>query len=156
MAYSDTPPRSLRLTALIALLVAGCPGVAKYSAYAAYHPVSSSWDSVEIRVRGSRLPGHDLGDECEGTITVTTKGIPRALDVKYAALRATVTATAPKGLVMVGSTLDSGSLLAVGSAITAAEAEDILRAFDGACLGPKMGFPPTPALRKLIENSSYD
>jgi hypothetical protein len=144
------------LTALVALLVAGCPGRKGYRAVATYRPISSSWDHVEIRVRGSRLPGHDLGNECEGILEVQTQGILRVLEVKHEASRTTVTATSPKGLWMTGAALDSGALLAVGPAMTQAEAEDILRAFDGACLGPKMGFPSTPTLRKLTEDSHYE
>lgn len=149
-------PFSFRLIVLIPLLMVGCPGTVKYRATATYRPISSSWDSVEIRVRGSRLPGHDQGDECEGSLAVKTQGITRTLEVKYAASRTTVTATAPKGLVMAGVELDPSSLLAAGPAITPAEAEDILKAFRGACLGPKMGFPPTPTLRAITEDSHYE
>lgn len=155
MASSDRPLLSLRL-AVLALFLVGCPGSAKYSAHAAYSPISSQWESAELRVRGTRLPGHDMGDECEGTITVKTKGVERSLAVRYAALQTTVTATTPGGLAKTGSPLDAGALLAVGPAMTTAEAEDILQAFEAACLGPKMGFPATPTLRKVTEDSHYD
>lgn len=150
-------PPLLRLLVLVVLLVAGCSGNTRYRAVAAYCPLSSSsWDSVEIRVRGSRLPGDDLGNECEGILEVKTQGIIRTLEVKHGASRTTVTATSPKGLVKTGVALDSSALLAAGPAMTQTEAEDILRAFDGACLGPKMGFPLTPTLRTLTEDSHYE
>lgn len=143
--------------ALLALFMAGCHGVARYRAVASYGPVAvSSWDRVEIRVTGSRLPGHDLGNECAGTIQIQTNGAIRALEVKHEFSRTTVTGTYPKGLLAAGPALDSGVLLSIGPAVTRAEAEDILRAFDGACLGPKMGFPTTPSLRKLTEDSQYE
>ena len=157
MAHSDTHPLSFRLTVLLALVVAGCSDVTKYRADAIYRPFSSSsWDSVELHVQGRRSRGNDLGDACEGSLEVKTQGIARTLEVKRAASRTTVTATIPTGLVTPGVALDSSALLAAGPTLTPAEAEDILQAFDGACLGPKMGFPPTPTLRKIAEDYRYE
>jgi hypothetical protein len=147
---------SSRLIALLPLLIVGCPGTVKFRATAAYRPISSSWDSVEIRVRGSRVRDHDQGDECEGSLAVKTQGITRTLEVKWVASRTSVTTTTPPGLVKAGVELDPRSLLAAGPAITPAEAEDILKAFEGACLGPRIGFPPTPTLRVITEDSHYE
>jgi hypothetical protein len=135
-----------RLGAGIFALCAACDGGASWDAHASVRPSSSAWDHADIRIHGSRPRGVDIGDTCDGTIAVADSGVTRTLGIRVAGAGATVTETAPPGLVLAGSPLDAAALQAASPAMSVEEAEDVLRILDAACAGPKAGLPVVPKL----------
>lgn len=147
--------RRAQIWSLLAALAGCSAGGARWDAHAVVRPAGGGWDQAEIRIQGSRPAGADVGDACDGTIAVTERGTTRALSIRMAALRTIVTATTPAGLVPAGGALDAAALKAAGPALSSAEIDELLRMIEGACAGPKVGFPATPGLVVLVADQRY-
>ena len=140
---------------LLAICVACCDSRVRWDAHVLVRPFSGRWDQVDIHVQGSRPPGADIGDECEGRVTVAHKGITRTLEIRVTGTEHVVVATVPPGLVAERSPLNAAAVRAIGPAVSSAEAGDILRMVGTACAGPKAGFRTLPTLITVIAEQRY-
>jgi hypothetical protein len=106
-----------------------------------------TWDHVDLHVRGSRPAGADLGDECDGTLSIVDNtGSRIEIAAGGAALEPLVRATVPAGLLAPGTPLRHEALVKVSHELSPAEAAALIRMFLGACAGPKEGFPTAPEI----------
>ena len=64
-------------------------------------------------------------------------------------------ATVLPQLVAERSPLNAPAVKAIGPSISPAEAEDLLRMIEGACAGPKAGFPTRPTLVVVVAEQRY-
>lgn len=136
-----------------ALLAASCD--ARWDAHAIVRPLSGKWGSADLRIQGSRPFGTDSGDSCEGTIALIDKGRAVALEIAIDHRRGAVLSTTPPGLVPAGTSLDNALLLGMNPAISSHEALEILQMVNGACSGPKIGFPPVSELFVVVAEQRY-
>lgn len=146
--------RTLALRAfLVSTALVACSTRVDYRSEADYEPASRAWQRLELTLTGHRSIHVDSGVDCSGQLVlVDLGGRATTFGVMSAGSTRPVTTSGP---LPASTILDEAALRSVLPAMSAAEAKELLRIYELACGGPKLGFPRTTALTALRTRSFY-